>query len=53
MLATVQGCDVVPVLCFIMRLDSAGMCGQQISNADDIGRSFALQAYFHVETVAF
>ncbi len=48
-----RGCDVEPVLCFIMRHDTAGMCAQPLSNADDIGRSFFLQACLHEEQTLF
>lgn len=48
-----RACDVEPVLCFIMRHDTAGMCGQPLSNADDIGRSFFLQACLHEEQPLF
>jgi len=36
-----------------MKLDTAGMCAQQFSNADDIGRSFFLQACLLVEQPLF
>lgn len=48
-----RGCDVEPVLCFIMRPDTAGMCAQQLSEADDIGRGFFLKACLHVEQPLF
>lgn len=48
-----RGCDVEPVLCFIMRPDTAGMCAQHLSNADDNGRSFFLQPCLHEEQLLF